>query len=100
MTERFKIAVRGQFVILSGHSDVILNDILQERLWHSQYGEDEHINELTEVFDKTTKRLFRDANKSYYLKFGNRKVNDITNHIRAGQLTVDGYASPGLLSVT
>lgn len=56
----------------------------------SRYGDEEHIDELTETFDKTTKRLFRTSDKVTYMKIGGKKTNEPQFAIRGGQLSIQG----------
>lgn len=45
---------------------------------------------MTELFDKTTKVRFRDAEEPQYIKFGSVRDKDPEYDIRSGQLKLSG----------
>lgn len=45
---------------------------------------------MTEIFDKTTKVRFRDADEPQYIKFGSVQDKDPDYNIRSGQLKLSG----------
>lgn len=60
------------------------------KLEGSVFGTDEQINEMSDIFDKTTKRLFRNSEESCFIKFGARRDKDIPFGIVNGQLKLSG----------
>ncbi|KIJ11257.1 hypothetical protein PAXINDRAFT_15797 [Paxillus involutus ATCC 200175] len=63
---------------------------LRAKLANSRYGSEETLYQMTEVFDKTTKLMFRDANEPQYIKFGMVRDKDPEYDIRSGQLKLSG----------
>ena len=61
-----------------------------EHLKESAYGNDEDIQTMVDVFDKSTKPIFKDENESAFIKFGAMSCNDAKVKIRRGQLTLAG----------
>lgn len=60
------------------------------KLANSQYGNEESLYNMTEIFDKTTKVRFRDADEPQYIKFGSVRDKDPGYDIRSGQLRLSG----------
>ncbi|KAI6046251.1 hypothetical protein EDC04DRAFT_2887938 [Pisolithus marmoratus] len=63
---------------------------LKSKLANSQFGTTEMIQQMTKIFDKTTKLGFRNAEDPQYIKFGTRRDNDPEFGIRSGQLKLAG----------
>ena len=49
---------------------------------------------MIEVFNRSTKLIFKDESETGYIKFGTMGCNDAKVKIRRGQLTLSGYVSP------
>ena len=60
------------------------------KLANSPYGEPDVVKQMKEIFDKTTKLRFRDANDPQYIKFGTVRDKDPQYDIRSGQLKLAG----------
>ncbi|KAF5354421.1 hypothetical protein D9758_010726 [Tetrapyrgos nigripes] len=74
---------------------------LKEKLSGSKYGTDEDINQIVQVFDKTTKVVFRDSSSPAFIRFGTTRDRDPNVDIRNGQLklagdVVDKFFEPSL----
>ncbi|KIM58504.1 hypothetical protein SCLCIDRAFT_128105 [Scleroderma citrinum Foug A] len=63
---------------------------LQNKLANSPYGAPEVVEQMANIFDKTTKLRFRNAGDPQYIKFGTIRDKDPENDIRAGQLKIPG----------
>ncbi|KAF7970806.1 hypothetical protein HWV62_22810 [Athelia sp. TMB] len=63
---------------------------LAEKLAKSKYGSPEDLNNMTSVFDKTTKLRFRNPDEPSYIKFGGVRDKDPDVGIRSGQLKLPG----------
>ncbi|KAI5982477.1 hypothetical protein EDD15DRAFT_2377772 [Pisolithus albus] len=63
---------------------------LKSKLANSQFGTAEMIQQMTNIFDKTTKLGFRNAEDPQYIKFGTRRDSDPEFGIRSGQLKLAG----------
>lgn len=63
---------------------------LKSKLANSQFGTAEMIQQMTNIFDKTTKLGFRNAEDPQYIKFGTRRDSDPEYGIRSGQLKLAG----------
>jgi hypothetical protein len=61
------------------------------KLEGSVYGIDEQINDMSDIFDKTTKRLFRNPEEPCFIKFGARRDKDLRFGIVNGQLKLSGW---------
>ena len=70
------------------------NDLLSHfsiaKLANSRYGSPEIIEQMKEIFDKTTKLRFRDADDPQYIKFGTVRDKEPEYDIRSGQLKLVG----------
>ncbi|KAG1811069.1 hypothetical protein EV424DRAFT_1570813, partial [Suillus variegatus] len=66
------------------------HDLLQEKLSGSRFGTPDIIQQMTYVFDSTTKRKFRNPEDPSYIKFGTIRDKDHQRDIRAGQLKLSG----------
>lgn len=71
---------------LSGNSKVTLLDYLKG----TEFSND--VSNMAEVFDKTTKHKFHRSDQACYIKFGSQRDNNRAKSIRAGVLTLPGYA--------
>ena len=60
------------------------------KLANSRYGSDEIVEQMKDIFDKTTKLRFRDANDPQYIKFGTVRDKEPQYDIRSGQLKLAG----------
>ncbi|KAG9312271.1 hypothetical protein JVU11DRAFT_7574 [Chiua virens] len=63
---------------------------LRAKLANSRYGTPDMVEQMKELFDKTTKLRFRDANDPQYIKFGTVRDKDPQYDIRSGQLKLVG----------
>ncbi|KAG6334774.1 hypothetical protein ID866_4307, partial [Astraeus odoratus] len=63
---------------------------LKSKLANSRYGTADMVQQMTEIFDKTTKLRFRNANDPQYIKFGTVRDRDLEYDIRSGQLKLAG----------
>ncbi|KAN0081557.1 hypothetical protein V8E55_009181 [Tylopilus felleus] len=63
---------------------------LMAKLANSQYGSDDIVQQMKDVFDKTTKLRFRDADDPQYIKFGTVRDKDPQYNIHSGQLKLSG----------
>ncbi|KAG6332939.1 hypothetical protein ID866_6155 [Astraeus odoratus] len=63
---------------------------LKSKLANSKYGTDEMIEQMTEIFDRTTKLRFRNAADPQYILFGTVRDKDPDYNIRSGQLRIAG----------
>lgn len=73
-----------------------LNDISErckDKLRNSRYGTDEHIRQIAERFDETTKKTFKGPNDLCVVPFGSVADKDPEYNIKSGKLKIDGYAS-------
>jgi hypothetical protein len=61
------------------------------KLRGSLFGSVEQINEITDIFDKTTKRVFRNREEPQFVKFGARRDKDPDFQIVNGQLKLSGW---------
>ncbi|KAG2097232.1 uncharacterized protein F5147DRAFT_816648, partial [Suillus discolor] len=65
-------------------------DLLQEKLSGSRYGTPDIVQQMTEIFDRTTKRMFRNSEDPSYIKFGTIRDKDPQHDIRSGYLKLSG----------
>ncbi|KAG1799634.1 hypothetical protein EV424DRAFT_1332401 [Suillus variegatus] len=65
-------------------------DLLQEKLSGSRYGAPEIVQHMTEIFDRTTKGMFRNPEDPAFIKFGTIRDKDPQHNIRSGQLKLSG----------
>ncbi|KAF8132019.1 hypothetical protein EV363DRAFT_1479998 [Boletus edulis] len=63
---------------------------LKAKLANSRYGSPDVVQQMKEIFDKTTKLRFRDAGDPQYIKFGTVRDKDPQYDIRSGQLKLAG----------
>ncbi|KAF8554802.1 hypothetical protein OG21DRAFT_1522180 [Imleria badia] len=63
---------------------------LKAKLANSRYGSPDIVQQMKEIFDKTTKLRFRDAGDPQYIKFGTVRDKDPQYDIRSGQLKLAG----------
>ncbi|KAF8557817.1 hypothetical protein OG21DRAFT_1595682 [Imleria badia] len=63
---------------------------LKSKLANSRYGSPGVVQQMKEIFDKTTKLRFRDAEVPQYIKFGTVHDKDPQYDIRSGQLKLAG----------
>ncbi|KAG1844158.1 hypothetical protein DFJ58DRAFT_29856 [Suillus subalutaceus] len=64
--------------------------LLQEKLSGSRYGAPDMIQQITDIFDSTTKLRFRNPEDPVYIKFGTIRDKDLQHGIRCGQLKLSG----------
>ncbi|EIW80615.1 hypothetical protein CONPUDRAFT_125441 [Coniophora puteana RWD-64-598 SS2] len=72
------------------------NTFLQEKLQGSRFAERDYIDQMTSIFDKTTKLRFRNADEPCYIKFGTMRDKEPSFDIRSGQLKLQGSDVAGL----
>ena len=60
------------------------------KLANSRYGSPDMVQQMKEIFDKTTKLRFRDADDPQYIKFGTVRDKDPGYDIRSGQMKLAG----------
>ena len=65
-----------------------------DKLKDSKYGKPDTLDHITQRFDETTKRLFRDKKELAYIQFGSPLDKDLSVGIRHGQLKLTGYVWP------
>ncbi|KAI6123788.1 hypothetical protein EDD16DRAFT_608175 [Pisolithus croceorrhizus] len=63
---------------------------LRALLANSKYGDEDALKKMADVFDKTTKLQFRNANEPQYIKFGTIRDKEPQYNIRSGQLKLSG----------
>jgi len=63
---------------------------LRAKLANSRYGSEENLDNMSGIFDKTTKVRFRNADEPQYIKFGGVRDKDPEYDIRSGQLKLSG----------
>ncbi|KAF9231965.1 hypothetical protein BU15DRAFT_55561 [Melanogaster broomeanus] len=64
--------------------------LLRKKLKGSKYGSPEILQQMTGIFDKTTKLRLRNAEDPQYIKFGTVRDKDPQYDIRSGQLRLSG----------
>ncbi|KAG1810862.1 uncharacterized protein BJ212DRAFT_1376413 [Suillus subaureus] len=62
----------------------------REKLSGSRFGTPEIVQQMTDIFDKTTKFRFRNPEESSYIRFGTLRDKDTQFNIRSGQLKLNG----------
>jgi hypothetical protein len=63
---------------------------LTEKLSGSRFGTPEIVQQMTDIFDSSTKLRFRTPEDPSYIKFGTVRDRDIDHGIRNGQLKLNG----------
>ncbi|KAI6044886.1 hypothetical protein EDC04DRAFT_2889550 [Pisolithus marmoratus] len=63
---------------------------LRALLANSKYGDDDNLKSMADIFDKTTKLQYRNANEPQYIKFGTIHDKELQYNIRSGQLRLTG----------
>ncbi|KLO05433.1 hypothetical protein SCHPADRAFT_911041 [Schizopora paradoxa] len=63
---------------------------LKERLKTSTFGSYEHVNLITDRFDDTAKKTFKDGDEMCLVQFGSFNENDAAHGIRAGKIKLTG----------
>ncbi|KAG1792831.1 uncharacterized protein HD556DRAFT_1432493 [Suillus plorans] len=66
------------------------HDLLQEKLSGSRFGTPDIVQQMTDIFDSTTKLRFRNPEDPSYIKFGTVRDKDPQRDIRNGQLKLSG----------
>ncbi|KAG6832781.1 hypothetical protein H0H92_009399 [Tricholoma furcatifolium] len=66
------------------------NSLKAKKLRDSKYGTPAALDHITQRFDETTKRLFRDRNELQFIPFGSPLDKDLSVGIRGGQLKLTG----------
>lgn len=64
-------------------------EVPAEFLEGSRFSSD--VDNMKNIFDKTTKLRFRNSNEPQYIKFGSFRDKDVDLNIRSGQLKLPGY---------
>ncbi|KAG1734631.1 hypothetical protein EDB19DRAFT_1896424 [Suillus lakei] len=64
--------------------------LLQEKLSGSRFGTPDIVQQMTDIFDSTTKLRFRNPEDPSYIKFGTVRDKDPQRDIRNGQLKLSG----------
>ncbi|KAG1830176.1 hypothetical protein EV424DRAFT_1315773 [Suillus variegatus] len=67
------------------------HDLLQEKLSGSRFGTPDIVQQMTDIFDGTTKLRFRNPEDPSYIKFGTVRDKDPQRDIRNGQLKLSGH---------
>ena len=67
-----------------------------EKLESSVYGQTRHLERITQVFDDTTKKVFRTKNDTCLVVFGMPDDKDVDKGIRAGRLRLKGCVHNGV----
>lgn len=68
-------------------------DLFPGKLVGSFYGTEDHIHQISDRFDETTKKTFRSASDVCLVPFGSTTDRDLTHGIRSGKLKLTGYVS-------
>ncbi|KAI6029300.1 hypothetical protein BKA83DRAFT_4216861 [Pisolithus microcarpus] len=63
---------------------------LRAMLANSKHGDEETLQRMADIFDKTTKLHFRKADEPQYIQFGGVRDRDLEYNIRSGQLKLSG----------
>jgi hypothetical protein len=89
---------QGQELPYKVHSNVppkdqVLNSGL-EKLRGSKFNTPEDLAAFSQRFDEGVKRVFSNDQGAQYIKFGSPRDNDHNCGIKAGRLTLTGYAHP------
>jgi hypothetical protein len=63
---------------------------LTEKLSGSRFGTPDIVQQMTDIFDGTTKLRFRNPEDPSYIKFGTVRDKDPQRDIRNGQLKLSG----------
>ncbi|GJE96029.1 heat shock protein 70 family protein [Phanerochaete sordida] len=63
---------------------------LRAKLQHSRFGNHEHLADMMENFEASTKPTFKEGTEKSFIKFGSRADNDLAVGIRSGQMVLDG----------
>ncbi|EIW80583.1 hypothetical protein CONPUDRAFT_166074 [Coniophora puteana RWD-64-598 SS2] len=66
------------------------HDFLEKKLEGSRFAEQDYINQMTEVFDTSTKLRFTSPDDSCYIKFGTMRDKEPSYDVRGGQLRLHG----------
>lgn len=89
VTQRAGEFIAGRFFLfLSGF--LWLNMIQKVKLQGSKFESFEEIKHITDCFDVSTKRLFRDNKEPMHVKFGSPRDKDLERGIRSGMLKLSG----------
>ena len=60
------------------------------KLRSSRYGAPDEIKHITECFNKSTNRLFKNINEPIHVQFGSPRDKDLEHDIRGGMLKLSG----------
>ena len=82
--------VSPRYVLLGNPGTVTTLHSTTAKLANSRYGSPDIVQQMKEIFDKTTKLRFRDASDPQYIKFGTVRDKDPQCDIRSGQLKLAG----------
>jgi hypothetical protein len=63
---------------------------LTEKLSGSRFGTPEIVQQMTDIFEHSTKLRFRTPEDPSYIKFGTIRDSDPQHDIRSGQLKLNG----------
>jgi hypothetical protein len=66
---------------------------MTEKLKGSRFGSEESVKSITEKFDETSKRTFKNAADTVHIQFGSVDTRDDQYGIRGGKLRLAGYVS-------
>ncbi|KAI5115452.1 hypothetical protein M0805_008680 [Coniferiporia weirii] len=66
------------------------NLFIKDKLRGSRYSSDEHVKQISERFDETTKKIFRDTKDVCLVPFGTISDKDLEYGIRSGKLKLSG----------
>ena len=77
-------------MLLGNPGTVVTSHSATAKLANSRYGSPDIVQQMRDIFDKTTKLRFRDASDPQYIKFGTVRDKDLQCDIRSGQLKLVG----------
>ncbi|KAG6334775.1 hypothetical protein ID866_4308 [Astraeus odoratus] len=63
---------------------------LRATLANSKFGNEETLQRIVDIFDRTTKLMFRDADEPQYIQFGGVRDREPEYNIRSGKLKLSG----------
>lgn len=66
------------------------HDFLEKKLEGSRFSEQDYVNQMTEVFDTSTKLRFSNPDDLCYIKFGTMSDKEPSYDVRGGQLRLQG----------
>ena len=90
VTQRAHAFLKGMYTLLCYTHTLASSHYITAKLATSRYGSPDMVQQMKEIFDKTTKLRFRDADDPQYIKFGTVRDRDPAYDIRSGQMKLAG----------